>query len=184
MAIEISEKAQRMARRIIDGHLVKYDQDVHIPMLIALFENGDDVASFCSEAEISEQAFYDWVKKYPEFSKSYDHAKQLAKLHHQKVGEVGLRTEGFNVKLWSIIGRNRFGQTEHRKLHIPLLKKAKSFIDQYDVIKNEIAQGNLTGNEANQIVGMIATGANISQSTRVAEEVDRLKQLVEAQYGT
>lgn len=180
--IKIPEtKSQRIAARIINGLEIKYDKDIHIKMLIESFETGQDIAAFCSKAEISSRCFHLWVQKHKEFKEAYEIAREIAHSWWADQGQAALllcQGTSFDTKLWSIIMRNRFGHTEHRRVKVSSLKRAKTFSDQFQCIVNELSEGNITTKEAGELVGAIATGARIDEVTKLQDKVNTLQEAV------
>ena len=165
-----SEKALRIADRIMSGKEVIYDEAIHIPLLLELFMVGGNVCNFCCEAEMSDTCFYNWLKRYKNFNSAYEVAKRLAHAHWE--GPAKLQTDN---KIWTLIMKNRFGYTEQRKLEISSLKAAQKFAEQYGVIVTEISKGTLTGPEAQQLTNIIATGADIDEKTKLRDEFEEFK---------
>lgn len=172
-------KPQRIAARIINGLEVKYDKNIHIPMLIEVFDKGLDIAAFCSNAEISSRCFHLWVQKHKEFKEAYEIAREIAHAwwsNQAKMSLVMHQGASFDTKLWSIIMRNRFGHTEHRKVKVSSLLKAKTFSEQFQCIIKELSEGTITTKEAGELVGTIATGARIDEVTKLQDQVYMLEE--------
>jgi hypothetical protein len=170
-----SEDIKRRAERIISGVIVKYHPEVHIPLLLALFMDGKDIAAFCAGAEIGRITFFDWVKKHKAFAAAYEDAQELARQFYERIGVENYGNPTFNSGLWALNMRNRFGYTNERKLKIAKLKAAKTFNDQYDVVRAEVSEGNLTPSEADKMVKMVATGCDIHTKTDLELRVGNLE---------
>jgi hypothetical protein len=145
-----------------------------------MFTDGNDIGQYCAEAGISETAFYGWRKRYKDFECAFGIAHKLAHKWWMNCGRSGMDSKEFNSRLWQIVMKNRFGYTDARKLRVRKIRAAKTFDAQYDVVKNEISEGTLTGQEALQLTTMIATGAKIHECTTLADEVKLLKERVNA----
>jgi len=147
--------------------------------LIDLFTKGKDRENFCSKHNISGITSDQWLSKHKDFSDAYVIAKQKAKQWFNDLAQKHLVEEHegpkLNTKLWSMMMRNRFELTEHRKLKMLGLDKAKSFADQMKVVMNELAQGNLTGSEAQQIAKLIETGVNVYEATELEKRVAEIE---------
>lgn len=145
--------------------------------LIKMFTQGKDREDFCADNDISYKTFDLWLAKHKEFAEAYEVAKIKAKVWFNQKARDHLvqKHEGdkLDAKLWSMMMRNRFELTEHRKLKMLGLDKAKSFADQMKLVIAELAAGNLTGSEAQQIAKLIETGVSVYDSSvleaRVAE---------------
>lgn len=148
--------------------------------IIKMFSQGRSRADFCAFYSISQCTFKLWQDTYPEFSEAYIIAKQKAQAWFENLAIEHLVEEfegpKLNTKLWSMMMRNRFGHTEHRKLKIKGLKTAKNFQEQMQNVVNELADGNLTGSEALQLSKMIESGVKIYESTELVKRVEMIEQ--------
>lgn len=147
--------------------------------LIKLFKEGKDRSAFCADHSIASRTFDMWLAEYPEFAEAYEIAKQKA---HDWFMTVALdnmveQHEGkkLNTTLWSMLMRNRFELTEHRKLKMEGLKKAKTFAGQMKVVMDELAKGNLTAAEAQQMAKLIESGVNIYEATELEKRVAEIE---------
>lgn len=147
--------------------------------LIEMFTEGKDREDFCSCYEICYTTFDLWLAKHKEFAQAYEVAKIKAKVWFNDLarGQLIEHHEGdkLNTKLWSMMMRNRFELTEHRKLKIEGLKKAKNFADQMKVVLHELANGNLTASEAQQLSKLIETGVAIYEATELEKRVSEIE---------
>jgi hypothetical protein len=158
------------------GYKSKFDPDIHIPMLMEHFAEGKDVMSFCATAEMCRDNFYEWIDNYPEFSKAYDQAKDLAFRWFEKQAKDGMTAQYFNQSLWSLMMKNRFGYTTERKIRIKKLKDAETPMEQFKVIKEEVAEGNLTASETTNMATFVATGATILEKTEVVKRLESIEE--------
>jgi hypothetical protein len=137
--------------------------------LIKMFSEGKDREDFCADHSIAGRTFDLWLEKYPEFADAYEIAKLKAKQWFNNLARKHLvntfEGDKLDSKLWSMMMRNRFELTEHRKLKIEGLKQAKNFADQMSQIMNELASGNLTGSEAAQLAKLVETGVKVYENT-------------------
>lgn len=179
--IDLAEKPglERVKRYTINKLEIKYDPAYHISLLFDTFSEGKTVAEFCAEAEICRATFYNWLNEHSEFSRAYDKARMFAQAHWELYGRTGALLPGFNTTYWSMVMRNRFGYTEHRRLQIPGLKKAKDFTAQHRCLLNHIAEGDLTASEAGNLSNLILSGAKIDELTTMKQDVDMLKKVIE-----
>ena len=158
------------------GYKSKFDPDIHIPMLMEHFAEGRDVMSFCAKAEMCRDNFYEWIDNYPEFSRAYAQAKDLAFHLFEEQARVGMNTPGFNQPLWALMMKNRFGYTAERKIRIKKMKDAVTPVDQFNVIKEEVSAGNLTAAETTNMATFVATGANILEKTEVIKRLESIEE--------
>src|SRR5690606_13498654 len=97
--------------------------------LIELLSKGDGRETFCAKHSISEQTFSNWIGQHKEFAEAYQIGLAKAKHWWLRLGKENIFNEGgdeapkFNHVLWSMMMRNKFDWTEHRKLNIPGLAK-------------------------------------------------------------
>lgn len=147
--------------------------------LIEMFSHGKTCANFCAKYSISRTTFDLWLDTYPEFAEAYEIAKAKAETWYDEVGQKHLIEEHegpkLNTTLYSMIRRNRFEMTEHRKLKIEGLKKAKNFAEQMQQIINELASGNLTGSEAQQLAKLVETGVKVYENTELEKRVTEIE---------
>jgi len=147
--------------------------------LIAMFTDGKDRCHFCSHHSIASETFDAWLAKHEEFAEAYKIAKSKAHAYMMNVAQEHLVEEfqgkKLNTTLWSMLMRNRFELTEHRKLKMEGLKKAKSFAEQMQVVMNELASGKLTANEAQQMSRLIETGVSVYESTELEKRLSEVE---------
>ncbi len=152
--------------------------------LIELFKKGGGRENFCAQEGISEPTFTAWLKKHEDFEIAYDIAKQKAHAwfmdkalsHLEEENSAKETTVTLNTRLWSMIMRNRFGFTEHRKVKIPGIGKAKNFGEQMKAILNELGNGNLTASEANQLSKLIEVGIKVYEVTEIDRRLTQVEQ--------
>ena len=170
--------ARRLYEKIATGAQTTYNAKEHIPLLLDIFSQGRDIAAFCVASEISRVCFHSWVKKYKDFTAAYESAKEMACDHFERLGEERLGDPGFNLGLWSLMMRNRFGYTNERKVKLAKMRAAKSAMEQFNVIKDEVSDGTLTASEVTHMGNFVATGAKIDEFTVMKKEVEELKDIV------
>ncbi len=81
-----------------------------------------------------------------------------------------------NTKLWSMLMRNRFGFTEHRKIKIPGISEAKDLKEQMYILMSELGKGNLTASEANQLSKLVETGIKVFEITDIDIRLTKVEQ--------
>lgn len=148
-------------------------------LLISLFKEGKGREDFCVESKISEKTFDIWLAKHPELEEAYEIARAHGKAYYMKVAREQLVEyhEGskLNTKLWSMIMRNRFDLTEHRKLKMAGINKAKTAVDQMKLVMAELAAGNLTGDEAQHVAKLIESGVKVYEATELEKRVAEIE---------
>ena len=174
----ISEKISRMTARLIAGEPVTYNKLTHLPILLTVFARGGELVTFLNEVEICRSTFYEeWLPKFPELRRTYEVAKQLAHDYWCALKPLDLSSiegQNFNLKLWTVIMRNRFGYTDSRKIKLPGLKNATTMNDKINCLISYIGDGGLTAHEAQQLSNVVLTAVKVNEAT-VLE--DRLKAL-------
>jgi len=152
--------------------------------LIGMFEKGESRAHFCASLSISKGTFSKWLIANPEFAEAYEIAKDKAQkwfmnkalAHIEEENNPEAPTTKLNTTLWSMIMRNRFDFTEHRKLKVPGLAKAKNFVEQLQAILSELAKGNLTASEATQLSKLVEVGMKVFEVTELERRVSQIEQ--------
>ena len=66
------------------GRPTKYT-DAMGDLLIKTFTDGHFVGSFCADAGIHKDTFWEWIKKHPDFSDAYKRAKACGDKHYTKM---------------------------------------------------------------------------------------------------
>ena len=150
--------------------------------LIAILSKGKSYSAFCAKNDLSEQGFRDFLKKHKEFADAYEVGRQKSKAFMEQLAfdhiSVGEEDSKLNTTVWSMIMRNRFGLTEHRKVKVPGIDKAKTFAEKMKKIDTLVANGDLTTHEAAQLSKYIETGANVFEKTELVKRVEQIESSV------
>ncbi len=154
---------------------LKYDKDKHPDELIKTFTDGDYYAQFCADHDIGERTFFEWLDKHKEFADAYEVAKMKGRAWWERRGKTGLSQENFSATAWSMTMRNRFGYTEHRRVGVKGLDKAKDALAKMLLLEGEVSKGNLTGAELSHLSGLIESGVRVSQNTKMEEDIALIK---------
>ncbi len=154
----------------------KYDPKVHPVKLIEIFEKGGDVCNFCSQLNIGERTFYDWIKIHADLAEAYDIAKSKAKVYLTSLGLANIESKDFQFNVWSLLMRNRCKTTEYRIVPIDFTK-CKTSNAKVKILEKELHDGNLTPMEAKCFADVIKATAEINEKTEIAKQVDELMQL-------
>ncbi len=167
-----------MAAKGLKYNESKY-KDTMPAQLIEMFSRGKDRCHFCAHHSIAEQTFSDWIAKHKEFAAAYEVAQQKAKQWWLDEAQDHLieHHEGskLNTTLWSMIMRNRFELTEHRKLRVKGLEKAKTAMEQMKLVMAELGAGNLTAAEAQNLTKLIESGINVYEKTELEARVSEIE---------
>jgi hypothetical protein len=155
------------------GSVSSFDPDKHIPILMSVFRKGQDIAAFCAHFTISRDTFRRWTNKHPEFEEAYAKARELARVWWEQQGQDNLDNPHFNQNVWRLMMRNRFDMTDTRIVRVPF-KATHSPSEQFEILKTEIAKGNLTPEEAIKLANFIAAGTKIEESTQMRKDLDML----------
>jgi len=100
------------------GRPTKYTADL-CERIIPLFAQGMSVYEVCGEIGIWTEAFYNWVKQYPEFSNAYKKGLELSRAWWEKVGRSGsIGKTKINPATWIFNMKNRFNWTDRTNTEI------------------------------------------------------------------
>jgi hypothetical protein len=88
-------------------------QDHYPDILAKMFSNGESVAEVCVALGISRRAFYDWVKKYPDFEEAYEMGRLHSEAWWTKLGRAGASGQvNINSTAWIFNMKNRFSWSD------------------------------------------------------------------------
>ncbi len=170
-----------IVKRVLRGDAILYRGDYHCCLLLKIFLDGQDVAAFCAWNGMGRSTFYEWLNRHPAFAETYEISKEISRVWFESKAIAGLDDPSFNNTLWSMLMRNKFDLTEHRKIKITGLEQAANFNAQLQIITQHIAEGKLTANEINQMANFVATATKIDEVTQLRADVEMLKGL---QHGS
>jgi hypothetical protein len=171
----------------------KYNPHYHCAQIIAILAAGDGSAEFCSLNNISHETFSVWNEKHPEFHAAYLVAKQKGKAWWEKIAKQHLTiysskdkdedTVKFNQTLWSMIMRNRFGYTEHRRIGVKGIEKLQEnqdskFSRQFNKLLDAMSEEQLTAHEAQQFAKLLESGAKLYETEQLVGRLESLEKLV------
>ncbi len=155
------------------GSISSYDPAKHIPVLMSVFRQGQDIAAFCAHFVISRKTFHIWVNKYSDFAEAYEKARELARMWWEQIGQENVNNSQFNQKVWMCLMKNRFDMTDSRIIRVPF-KATHTPSEQYNILKAEIAAGNISPEEAIKLASFITAGVKIEESTKMRQDLDML----------
>lgn len=154
---------------------IKYNKNSTPELLVKTLSEGNSNAAFCAVANIGQRTFYKWVNKHPEFAEAYDIGKMKQQKRHEDLARNNIIMHDedgkFNTVLWSIMARNMHNYTEHRKVKINGLDKAKTPTEQLGKVMDAMSNGELTSREAKDMASFIEVGVNIIEKTDLMQRV-------------
>jgi len=156
-------------------------KETYPQLLIDTLSAGDGMAEFCSEASIAACTFYDWLKKYKEFDAAYGIARMKGLAWWERKAKGNLDNPKFNGFIWSRVMRNRHPDVytdkgrriEVKRLKGLLAKNPKATLDERaDAIMHELADGEITVEEADKAISVIRSHAEIKKVTELEQMVE------------
>lgn len=185
LKLKPSEYAKEAVKYIHSGQPSKYKGKVHDELLIELFSQGNGYASFCAEAMICPDTYYEWLKLHPSFKRAHKLALAIG-VH--KWDKLALNKE-IDGKRWSEIRRNRFGC-----LDAPRIKRSKkgTAIDRMQAIWQGVEEGDFDTTEANKLAQLAIsqvqiedrvpiTTSNPIPKDQLMEQITAIKAVMDAQ---
>lgn len=166
--------AQRHVAGPGKGH-TKYVSGEHIRLLMEIFENGGDIAAFCSAAKIARSTFQVWRAEHEDFKQAYEIAKEMARAWWENMGQQNLCDPHFNTNAWRLMMRNRFDMTDSRRVSIPGLTSADTYKSQYRCVQRSVENEELTPDEALKLGNFIAIGAKLDSMDEVLARLEALE---------
>lgn len=151
----------------------KYNPEIHLPLLLEIFENLHGVAAFCASSGISRKTFWDWLEKHPEFKKQYDIAVDLGASKWENLPlEFASKGLTLNHNYFVMMSRNRYKVSQIN------LKKAKrnTSASRMKAAHDSLQEGGITPQEFNQIASGLATESRIKEVDLQKELVDKAKE--------
>lgn len=159
-------------------------QDDFPRRIIAMRRDGKTIVECCAELNICRNTYYNYCKKYPEFNAAAELAETLAQGAYARKARDNLNNPKFNSVLWQMLGRYCYGVTEHRRVAVSGLDKAKNYDQKIKIIDQMLSRGELTPVEANQLLQSIKLSADVEELTVIKQqlketdkEINELKQV-------
>ncbi len=160
----------------------KYDEETHCKMLLdtMMDEQRGTLSSFCVEAMISEQTFYNWCKDHAVFDDLYRFCKMYSReaweqrgfILKDEVMPIGMISHAFEH--WRLIGWSRFGVSKNSRVRLNL-----NYNDtpdkHYSQLLKQASEGDFTAGEIKQLMEAINVGLNTHQVFALQSEIDALK---------
>lgn len=151
----------------------KYNPEIHLPLLLEVFENLHGVAAFCASSKISRKTFWDWLEKHPEFKEQYDIAVDVGASRWENLPlEFSSRGLNFNHNYFVMMSRNRYRLSQIN------LKKAKknTTTSRMKAAHDSLQEGGITPQEFNQIASGLSTESRIKEVDLQKEIIDNIKE--------
>lgn len=85
-------------------------------VVIEKFGQGYSVCEVCVKLGIAQDTFYDWQKKYEDFSEAIRIGLTAAQAWWEQMSRNNLSSREFNANLWSFNMKNRFGYRDKQEI--------------------------------------------------------------------
>lgn len=152
--------------------------------ILEMRARGLTVIECCAELRICESTYYNYCDLYPEFKAAAKLGNTLAAAQFTREGRENLKNQKFNPVLWQMLGRLGYNVTEHRRVAVKGLAKAKNYDQKIKIIDQMLSRGELTPVEANQLLQSIKLSADVEELTVIKQqlketdkEINELKQV-------
>lgn len=124
----------------------------------------------CYELKIAHSTFHEWIKTYPEFKDAVARADTIYKTWLSNLPSRRGHDAEFNDRAWAHQMRfyNKMGH--NRTVEIPELLQAVSPTDQAQAIKNSVAKGEITPDEAGKLSKLVESQVNIELASELTDE--------------
>lgn len=152
----------------------KFEAEKYCVLVLEVVSKMGRVSAFCKAALISENTFYDWLRKYPIFNECYQIAKMLAYEQWEKDGENNLGNDDFNWKYWEKIGNMRFNAGRQDKVYLNIDPDADPYT-QYRQLIRQTGHGAFSAVEIKQIMESVNVGTRVYETFQLQQEVDKMK---------
>lgn len=149
--------------------------------LIEQSKKGKLVAEICSEWGISDATFYDWAKKKEDFSDAYKESRTHMRSFYQKLARENFENKNFNTTLWSMFVQSLGITTRARTVDLLSLKgdiQTKNAPTIAKLLIKECACGNLSPQEAVNLITALSMIVKLEESVELKQKVDSLGKIV------
>lgn len=133
---------------------ILYKFDIHVPLLYEVFSIGESITDFCVKASIARCTFYAWVKRFPEFEKAVELAKDMALAIWET---LPLTNTDINHNYWKKVMLVRFG---YGRFPIPIAMNQDPEMILDSVIEG-LKDGTLSLDEAKDITNIVLAKAKL-----------------------
>lgn len=161
------------------GRPTLYNPEIHPASLLEMADKGETVIEFCAKHNICDATFYRWVQFNPAFSDAFRRAKpkmQAFMITTARRNWHETKDERFNDKLYSILMRTAYKMTpDDRAILIEGFAEAKTTEERTRIIINAMATAEITASEAERLLSIVKTAANITELGAMAERIKELE---------
>ena len=155
---------------------VKYDADIHCPLIIDVFGRNEGLSEFCMNVGISRDTYVQWQRDNDEFRQCVLLAKDVGIASWMRMYtefEPDETVEKFNTVPWYSLYKKNFGETAKVTVYINPLSTP---IEQYSQVMQQAASGDFTAYEIKQIMESINIGLRAHEVCNLQNEIDELKE--------
>jgi hypothetical protein len=161
---------------------LKYHEETHCKLLIkVMMDKGFGCHSaFCTQAMISEQTFYVWVRTHELFRNLWFFTKMVAKQLWYEEGkqirdkEYQIGTMNYEFEHWKLMGWTKFGISRNSRIRINL-EAEDTPAKHYAAILRQAAEGDFTASEFKQLMEAVNIGLRVHEVFELQKEIDELK---------
>lgn len=161
----------------------KFNEKIHCPMIINIMADTSKgtYSAFCTEANVGERTFYNWLRDSEIFQECYSLGKLFARENWENLGReiydeiIMPGTSNHKFEYWRMIGWSRFGIGKNSRIRLNL--KATDTPDQhYSQLLQQASEGDFTAGEIKQLMEAVNVGLSTHQVFAMQKEIDALKQ--------
>jgi hypothetical protein len=173
--------AQELYENIKQGK-IKFDEAKHCVKLLEIMADPRKarLSAFCTEVGVSDQTFYNWMKKSDILTECYALGKIISREHWEKEGEAVKEevtmpgTSNYKFEHWKLIGWSRFGVGKNSRVRLDL-NPNDTPDKHYSQLIAQAGNGDFTTSEIKQLMEAINVGLTTQQVIRLQEEINQLK---------
>jgi hypothetical protein len=169
MRKEINTEKDEFKKRVSVGAPPKYDEKMHLDLMVDVFYDGGGIPEYCAKAKINDDTFHEWKKKHTKFKYAYEVMTQVARVKWQE----RLMTDPtiINPQFAAMVFRNRFG-LNNPKIDIA---KSKEIKGKFEVIYDAIKEGMLSNDQITKLSSLISAEANVKTQEQVNDVTAQLQ---------
>lgn len=177
---DIQAKCALEIYKKVKDYKVKYDEEIHCPMILTTMMRSGRYSAFCLEAIISEDKFYRWLREHDLFRECYSIGKMYARESWEEEGlilrdrECAPGTIDHSFDHWRLTGWSRFGISKNNRIRLEL-NPQESPDKHYSQLLQQASNGDFTAGEIKQLMEAINVGLNTHQVFKLQDEINELK---------
>lgn len=152
----------------------KYDVNVHPKMLYDLSVQGKTRQSFQNKAGVTQETFFSWVEKYPEFNEVYKASESLAYEWWVDLGLQNCDNDLWDNTVWRHTMNTRFRQFTNG-IYLVGFTSLKNAKDRYEYIVDAVAKNKIIGREAKNFTDLIEAGQRIESNSDLLARIEVLE---------